>query len=88
MAEPRGRRFYEYEAETGTEERETEHRSRVRILHGNGDLEFEPYEKSARESALVVDGSGYSARLIVLPTFGCVLHEPATERHTEEKMEP
>lgn len=73
MAEPRGRDFI---GDEGQEDRSTEHRSCVRILHGNGDLQFEPYEKSAREPALVVDGSGYAARLIVLPSFGCTLHEP------------
>lgn len=29
-----------------------------------------------KEPAAVLDGSGYAARLVVLPTFGCVLHEP------------
>lgn len=52
---------------------ETEHRTCVRILHGNGgDLK---YRLAAAEPALVVDGSGYAARLVVLPTFGCMLHE-------------
>lgn len=48
---------------------ETDHRSCVRIKHGNGG------EASPDESAVVVDGSGYTARLLVLPTFGCALHE-------------
>ena len=30
----------------------------------------------ATDAAVVTDGSGYAARLRVLPTFGCTLHEP------------
>jgi len=30
--------------------------------------------------AVVTDGSGYAARLCVLPTFGCNLHEPRVKR--------
>lgn len=53
---------------------ETGHHSCLRILHGNsGDV---PFGKAKEEPALVTDGSGYAARLCVLPTFGCVLHEP------------
>lgn len=44
----------------------------VRVIHGNA----EPFRTEAPDvPALVVDGSGYAARLVVLPTFGCVLHE-------------
>lgn len=53
-------------------------RTCVRIIHGNsskagyvGDA-----EPTTAQPAMVVDGSGYSARLLVLPMFGCVLHEP------------
>jgi hypothetical protein len=52
----------------------SEHRRCARVIHGNdyGDR----LERGAEhEPALVTDGSGYSARLIVLPTFGCTLHE-------------
>lgn len=50
----------------------------VRIIHGNKDA-WLPVPSDA-QPAIVVDGSGYAARLLVLPTFGCVLHEPkATE---------
>ncbi len=50
---------------------ETKHHSCLRIIHGNGDDSGNP----AHELAVVTDGSGYAARLCVLPTFGCVLHE-------------
>ena len=42
--------------------------------YGNGgyDGEFGPLRK---QPAAVLDGSGYAARLVVLPTFGCALHE-------------
>lgn len=46
----------------------------VRIIHGNRDSHA-PFP-SVAQPAMVVDGSGYSARLLVLPTFGCNLHEP------------
>lgn len=47
------------------------HYSCVKIVHGNpsGDTPNE------HDLAAVLDGSGYAARLVVLPTFGCVLHE-------------
>lgn len=52
---------------------EIAHHTCVRIIHGNGmDLTCDP----VKEQAVVVDGSGYAARLCVLPTFGCALHEP------------
>ena len=51
----------------------TEHHNCARIIHGNTDQL--PFEKKQVEPAVVVDGSGYSARLKVLPTFGCTLHE-------------
>lgn len=49
------------------------HHSCTRIIHGNGD--GYSYRRLSKELACVVDGSGYAARLIVLPTFGCILHE-------------
>lgn len=52
---------------------ETMHHTCARIIHGNGDAQGNPATRN--EPALVVDGSGFAARLIVLPSFGCVLHE-------------
>lgn len=58
--------------------RETEHHACARIIHGNGGgVDF---AKVNAEPAIVTDGSGYAARLRVLPTFGCALHEPTTHR--------
>jgi hypothetical protein len=55
---------------------ETAHHACARIIHGNGDAKYKlPFAQLNAEPALVTDGSGYSARLKVLPTFGCVLHE-------------
>lgn len=67
------------------------HNTCVRIIHGNGRMDHpkpadgttygEWREKQKEiprrrvEPAAVLDGSGYAARLVVLPTFGCVLHE-------------
>lgn len=50
----------------------TEHVRCTLIVHGNGSD-----EKRATPGtiAYVADGSGYAATLMVLPTFGCVLHE-------------
>ena len=53
---------------------DTMHHPCARIIHGNGS----PDERGPNikdEPAMVTDGSGYAARLRVLPTFGCVLHE-------------
>ena len=50
-----------------------EHNRCARIIHGNAN--YAALRKSAKEPAYVSDGSGYAARLNVLPTFGCVLHE-------------
>jgi len=55
---------------------ESEHRACARIIHGNG---YKPERPPLTELAVVTDGSGYSARLRVLPTFGCVLHESKDE---------
>lgn len=54
------------------EERETEHHACARIVHGNDGCRF-PHV--ANEPAIVTDGSGFAARLRVLPSFGCALHE-------------
>lgn len=52
---------------------ESEHVRCTRIIHGNsGGVTCE----ALREPAVVTDGSGYAASLRVLPTFGCILHEP------------
>lgn len=55
-------------------------RTCTRIIHGNRDTWA--YEGTEQQPAVVVDGSGYAARLLVLPTFGCVLHEPVPSRGT------
>ncbi len=62
---------------------ESAHHSCVRIIHGNGypddpdpeDIDAQHTGDVMTELAVVTDGSGYAARLCVLPTFGCVLHE-------------
>lgn len=76
MAEPRG---IDYIGDNVEDDRTSDHRTCVRIIHGNGDAERE--DGTMAEPALVIDGSGYAARLIVLPTFGCVLHEPKEPGH-------
>jgi len=53
---------------------ETEHGTCTRIVHGNN-WKSTHEAATATEPAAVVDGSGYAARLVVLPSFGCVLHE-------------
>lgn len=59
------------------EDEATEHRTCVRIVHGNGYKDrTPPWGQVKQEPAVVIDGSGYAARLLVLPTFGCTLHEP------------
>lgn len=68
---------YDYDKDPPFDEREIVRHTCVRIIHGNKDT-FCP-EPSAAEPAMVVDGSGYAARLLVAPTFGCVLHEPSEE---------
>jgi hypothetical protein len=50
----------------------------VRIVHGNKRGMDTPEHPAAGQLAAVLDGSGYAARLVVLPAFGCVLHEPKT----------
>ena len=61
----------------GDDEQVTSHRTCVRIIHGNGNagIGVDALSRMNAEPALVTDGSGYAARLVVLPTFGCVLHE-------------
>jgi hypothetical protein len=56
--------------------RETDHHPCARIIHGNATRSN--FRKVNAEAAVVTDGSGYAARLRVLPTFGCALHEQAT----------
>lgn len=61
-------RFGEY----GIPESEgTQHRRCLRVLH-NSDSRHDDF---IDEPAFVTDGSGYTAALRTLPTFGCVLHE-------------
>jgi hypothetical protein len=63
----------------------TEHRRCARIIHGNGhDLMLSTV---LAEPALVTDGSGYAARLIVLPTFGCALHASTVEGTQRDDMQ-
>ncbi len=57
----------------GGDLRETDHHACARIIHGNG--QQRDYRKVNSEPAIVTDGSGYAARLRVLPSFGCALHE-------------
>lgn len=77
MAGPRADAGLDYWDEDACDMVSTEHRSCVRIIHGNATAETR--RRAANEPAAVVDGSGYAARLIVLPTFGCVLHEERAE---------
>ena len=58
------------------------HHSCVRIVHGNGRPRPDA-PRDAMELAAVLDGSGYAARLVVLPSFGCVLHEEREEKEVE-----
>lgn len=52
------------------------HGTCVRIVHGNGYREDTPPWPAVKQApAVVIDGSGYAARLLVLPSFGCTLHE-------------
>ena len=60
-------------AEDYLDDFETEHHACARIIHGNANMVSA--RKAAAELAIVTDGSGYAARLLVLPGFGCVLHE-------------
>lgn len=60
---------------------ESEHRLCARVQHGNGGSGREQ-KALATDLAVVTDGSGYAARLRVLPTFGCVLHEEATPKRS------
>lgn len=75
MAEPREDFYAPADVTSNDVDKPTEHATCVRIIHGNEDYRDEAMRKASREPALVIDGSGYEARLIVLPTFGCVLHE-------------
>lgn len=58
------------------EMRETDHHYCARIIHGNG--HGNRFHTVSTEPAVVTDGSGYAARLRVLASFGCLLHEAAT----------
>lgn len=58
--------------------RESEHRYCARIIHGNAASYGPEAEQALRDLAVVTDGSGYAARLRVLPEFGCALHEAAS----------
>lgn len=57
---------------------ESGHHACARIIHGNDCASNWTSAARAAEPAVVTDGSGYAARLRVLPTFGCVLHEKKT----------
>jgi hypothetical protein len=67
MAAPRD--GYESFAVEETEQ----HGTCTRIIHGNPAAVERDWVLTA--PAVVTDGSGYAARLKVLPSFGCVLHE-------------
>ncbi len=67
LGEPNAVSFFDDDCE----EHESEHRNCNRIHHGNGTTTRE----TLTEPAVVTDGSGYVARLRVLPTFGCALWE-------------
>jgi len=54
----------------------TGHHACARVIHGNG---HRNKKSAANELAVVTDGSGYAARLQVMPAFGCVLHEEKIE---------
>lgn len=73
-----GLTFYVSELDVGEDdgERGSKHATCTRIIHGNGDAGRGDPLGTIGSIAVVVDGSGYAARLLVLPTFGCVLHEP------------
>lgn len=60
--------------ETFEEDGESGHHYCARIEHGNGGGSQQA-ERLAKDLAVVTDGSGYAARLRVLPSFGCALHE-------------
>ena len=51
----------------------------TRIIHANGSWEApsgsDPALWGSKQPAVVLDGSGYAARLVVLPHFGCTLWE-------------
>lgn len=58
---------------------ETDHHPCARIIHGNGSgVGRSSFAHVNKEPAIVTDGSGYAARLRVLPSFGCTLHEERT----------
>lgn len=44
----------------------------TRIIHGNDGKRADVLRA---QEAVVTDGSGYAAKLCVLPSFGCTLHE-------------
>jgi hypothetical protein len=71
---PAGRTLWDQEKE---EDIELPHHRCLRILHeqpsvadGEGDAPAKP-----ETPAFLNDGSGYTASLNTLPTFGCTLHE-------------
>lgn len=64
---------YWYDDEDNRHEATSEHHHCVRIIHGNGS--GGRGQRLLTEPAVVTDGSGYSAMLRVLPTFGCALWE-------------
>lgn len=55
---------------------ETGHHACARIIHGNRTCAGANAVAARKSAACVVDGSGYAARLVVLPDeFGCALWE-------------
>lgn len=58
------------------EDEPTGHRRCLRVIHGN-DCSADETASRRNEPAAVVDGSGYAASLVVLPSFSCALWERA-----------
>ena len=69
--------YAEGEDASADEDGESEHHYCARIEHGNGGTSQQT-KRLGTDLAVVTDGSGYAARLRVLPTFGCALYEAKT----------
>lgn len=60
------------------ESRETKHHICDKVIHINASSNWvnHGYNKGRDDLAVVIDGEGYIAKLLVLPDFGCILHQP------------